>query len=72
MPKLQIVCVTCGFIGFVDSLAQADDSGWKPAPGGPPSELECPACRIDRIEAERAAAPLKQAAGRPGNGPSRP
>jgi len=68
MPKLQIICVTCHFIGYVDSMTQADDSGWTPAPSGRPGQLECPACRID---AERKTAPLTQAAGRAGNGQPR-
>ena len=63
MAKLQISCVTCGFFGFVDSLVQADESGWKAAPSGVGGELECPACRID---AARGIKPLTRVAGRTG------
>jgi len=54
MPKLQIICVTCGFIGYFDSVIQADDSGWKPIPSAPQGGLQCPACRVDaRLEQQR-------------------
>jgi hypothetical protein len=61
MPKLQIVCVTCGFIGYVDSLVQADDSGWKPTPSDPDGGLQCPACLTDARLADQQRA---RAAGR--------
>jgi hypothetical protein len=63
MPKLQIICVTCGFIGYVDSLIQADDSGWKPRPSEPGRGLQCPACRADQKLEQ-----LKRAAGRSDKG----
>jgi hypothetical protein len=68
MPKLQIICVTCGFIGYVDSLIQADDSGWKPMPSAPDGGLQCPACLADARLADQQRA--KAAGRREKNGPS--
>jgi hypothetical protein len=47
MAKVRIICVVCGFVGFIDSLALATDCGWSLV-SRTRTQGVCPACLKDQ------------------------